>query len=363
MGARAPHLGTEPFLAPRVEVGGDAACSPGGAGMKRSIDRRSFLRIAGVSLGFGALYRVAPALAAGEGAGVAAEQARRNGEAMKPFSFVQLSDTHVGFSGPPNPTGTAAFERAVRIVNGLPQRPDLVLFTGDLTHDSETPGEPEKRMRRWKEIAAQLAIPTLRAVPGEHDAGLDGGVLFRQLFGETHYAFDHRGVHFVALDNVSRAKPEVGPEQLAWLKQDLARFSRTTPLVVFTHRPLFDLKPEWEWFTRDGDEVMKVLAPYENVTVLYGHIHREDVHTEGHARHYAARSLVFAFPDPALTPEKKPLPFDAAKPFQNLGLRVVRAQAGAKPEAASVSCEEVELTMREHSGTEGFAQLLRPTTL
>ncbi len=329
-----------------------------------AIDRRDFLRITGLSLGAGALYRVAPALA-GEGApgDVRRGQALANGEAVTPFSFVQLSDTHVGFSGPPNPTGAAAFERAVAMVNALSPRPDLILFTGDLTHDSETPGEPAARMRRFKEIAARLQVTKQHAVPGEHDAGLDGGALFREFFGETSSAFDHKGVHFIGLDNVSRARPEVGPAQLAWLKQDLARFPRTAPIVLFTHRPLFDLKPEWEWFTRDGDAVMKLLEPYENVTVLYGHIHREDVHQVGPVRHLAARSLVFAFPDPVLVADKKPIPFNAEHPFRNLGLRVVRAGPGKAPQPAALSIDEVELTMREHSGTEGFAQLLRPTSL
>jgi hypothetical protein len=326
------------------------------------IDRRTFLRLAGASLGAGALYRLSPALAAdGPGGDTARALGRATGEAPTPFTFAQLSDTHVGFVGPPDPIGTKAFERAVEIVNGLPTPPDLILFTGDLSHESEKPGEHAARMRRFKEIASRLEVKAHHVVPGEHDAGLDGGVLFRQSFGETHYAFDHRGVHFVALDNVSRAKPEVGPEQLAWLRKDLARFSKATPIVVFTHRPLFDLKPEWEWFTRDGDEVMKVLEPYENVTVLYGHIHRDDFHDDGHARHYAARALVFANPAPD-APEKKPLPFDPARPFDHLGLRVVHAGPDARPKPFTLRCEDVELTMREHSGTEGFAQLLRTPT-
>ncbi|HET9594300.1 MAG TPA: metallophosphoesterase [Anaeromyxobacteraceae bacterium] len=332
--------------------------------MKRPIDRRSFLRIAGMSLGYGALYRVAPALAAdGEGAAVARSMARENGERVTPFSFVQLSDTHVGFSGPPNPTGTRAFERAVEIVNRLPERPDLVLFTGDLTHDTEDPGQHAERMRRFQAVAGRLQVPVHKAVPGEHDAGLDGGALYREFFGETSYAFDHRGVHFVALDNVSRAKPEVGAERISWLRKDLERYATTTPIVVFTHRPLFDLKPEWEWFTRDGDEVMKALSPYENVTVLYGHIHREHVHEAPRCRHVAARSLVFAFPDPDAAAEKKPLPFDPRQPFRNLGARVVHAAAGTPPATFAVRMDEVELTLREHSGTEGFQQILRPSSL
>ena len=130
----------------------------------------------------------------------------------------------------------------------------------------------------FKSLTARLKAKKVMYVPGEHDAALDSGALYRQFFGETHYSFDHRGVHFVALDNVSRGKPEVGAEQLAWLTRDLARYPHTAPIIVFTHRPLFDLRPDWEWFTRDGDEVLNVLAPFENVTILYGHIHRHDVH-------------------------------------------------------------------------------------
>jgi 3',5'-cyclic AMP phosphodiesterase CpdA len=332
--------------------------------MKSPFDRRKFLKIAGASLGFGALYRVAPALASGSVADdVKKLLSRKNGESVTPFSFVQLSDTHVGFSGPPNPTGNRAFERAVEIVNRLPQTPDLILFTGDLTHDTEDPAQRAERMRQFQKIASRLKVPVQKMVPGEHDAGLDGGALYRQFFGDTSYSFDHRGVHFVALDNVSRPKPEVGAEGIDWLRKDLARYSATTPIIVFTHRPLFDLKPEWEWFTRDGDEVMKVLSPYENVTVLYGHIHREHVHDVPHCRHVASRSLIFGFPDPEKTAEKKPLPFDAEHPFRNLGARVIRAGAGAPPSTLSLGMEEVELTLREHSGTEGFQQLLRPTSL
>jgi len=163
------------------------------------------------------------------------------------FTFAQLSDTHVGFDGPPDPLGTAAFDNAVRLLNQAPQHPDLILFTGDLTHDTRNRDRRAARMRQFKTIAARLKTPALHTVPGENDAALDGGVLYREFFGETHYSFDHRGLHFIALDNVSRGRPELGDQQLAWLKQNLARFPETAPIVVFTHRPLFDLKPEWEW--------------------------------------------------------------------------------------------------------------------
>lgn len=320
-------------------------------------NRRSFLKITGATLGIGALYHVAPGLPLhADAADFFHQLGRQSGEKVAPFSFVQLSDAHVGFNGPPDPLGTQAFERAVEMVNALPQAPDLVLFTGDLTHDSEDKGVHAKRMTQFQEIASRMKKSKLVCVPGEHDAGLDGGALFRDHFGETHYSFDHRGVHFIALDNVSRAKPEVGPEQLAWLKQDLSRFHKSAPIVVFTHRPLFDLKPEWEWFTGDGDDVMNVLAPFDNVTVLYGHIHRDHEHHEGHATHYAARSLIFAFPDPAVTPDaaKNPIPFDKEHPFRNLGIRTV----DAKPKQA-LAVHDVELTLREFSGLNGIQQLMK----
>jgi 3',5'-cyclic AMP phosphodiesterase CpdA len=324
------------------------------------LDRRRFLRLSGLSLGAGALYRAFPALAAGGEAGETARRlAQANGEAPRPFSFVQLSDTHVGFKGPPNPTGTRAFERAVEVVNALDPLPELVLFTGDLTHDTEKPGEHAERMKAFRAIAGRLRVPMVKMVPGEHDAGLDGGALFREHFGETSQAFDHRGVHFVGLDNVSLAHPEVGAERIAWLRRDLTRFPRTAPIVVFTHRPIFDLRPDWEWFTSDGDAVMNVLAPFENVTVLYGHIHREDDRRQGKARHLAARSLCFAFPDPEKTADKAPVPFSPDHPFKNLGIRVVRGGAGGLDLGAS----DVELALAERSGTEGLAQLLRPSSL
>jgi 3',5'-cyclic AMP phosphodiesterase CpdA len=238
----------------------------------KQTDRRSFLKIAASSVGIGVLYSAYPAaLSAGEPGGLFSALGRANGEKPSPFSFVQLSDAHVGFNGPPDPLGTKAFERAVEMIKALPQRPDMVLFTGDLAHDTEDRDVHVQRMKQFQEISKRINVPLIKCVPGEHDAGLDNGGLYREFFGETHYSFDHRGVHFVALDNVTRAKPEVGTEQLDWLKKDLARFPKTAPIVVFTHRPLFDLRPDWEWFTSDGDDVMNVLSAYANVTVLYGH--------------------------------------------------------------------------------------------
>jgi len=325
------------------------------------MNRRKFLKITGTSFGIGALYQVLPVAANGQSHEFLNFLGKENGERPTPFSFVQLSDTHVGFNGPPDPLGTKAFEHAVDMVNGMANKPDLIIVTGDLVHDSEKPDEQAARMKLFREISSRLKTPMLKLVPGEHDAGLDGGQMFRENFGETSYSFDHRGVHFIALDNVSRAKPEVGPEGIAWLKKDLARFPKTAPIVVMTHRPLFDLKPEWEWFTSDGDDVMNVLAPYENVTVLYGHIHRDHEHEEGHVKHYAARSLIFGFPDPEKTPvdQKKPVAFDKENPFKNLGIRVVNEIPGKRSQPTSLEINDVELSLREYNGVVGIQQLLK----
>ena len=327
----------------------------------KQTDRRSFLKIAGTSLGIGVLYSAYPAaMAKGQVGDMFASLGRANGEKVEPFSFIQLSDAHVGFNGPPDPLGTKAFERAVDMINALPKRPDLVLFTGDLTHDTEDKDVHSQRMKQFQEISKRINVPLIKCVPGEHDAGLDAGALYREFFGESHYSFDHRGVHFVALDNVSRAKPEVGTEQLEWLKKDLARFPKTAPIVVFTHRPLFDLRPEWEWFTSDGDDVMNVLSAYDNLTVLYGHIHRDDEHETGKVHHYAARSLIFAFPDPNSGPgPRKPIPFDKDHPFKNLGIRTVEFNGKPRPGSSPLSIEDVELTAQEFRGINGAHQFLK----
>jgi len=324
-------------------------------------NRRSFLKIAGSSLGIGVLYTAFPAaLKGGESHNFLAALGKANGEKPEPFSFVQLSDAHVGFNGPPDPLGTKAFERAVEMINGLARKPDLILFTGDLVHDTEDREVQIRRIKQFQEISKRINVPVIKHVPGEHDAGLDGGLLYREFFGESYYSFDHRGVHFVALDNVSRAKPEVGPEQLAWLKNDLSRFPKTAPIVVFTHRPLFDLRPDWEWFTSDGDQLMNVLANYDNVTVLYGHIHRDHEQQIGPVRHYAARSLIFAFPDPTgVAGPRKAMPFDKEHPFKNLGIRTVSFNGQTPPSSTPVSVEDIELTSREFREINGAQQLLR----
>jgi 3',5'-cyclic AMP phosphodiesterase CpdA len=166
------------------------------------------------------------------------------------FFFLQLSDTHWGYSGVSNPQAETTLPRAVAVVNRVATKPDLVVFTGDLTHTTDDDAVRRKRMAEFKKLASGLTATTVRFLPGEHDAASDGGKAYRDFFGPSHYAFDHKGVHFVALDNVSEPGG-VGAEQLGWLAADLKRVGPETRVVVLTHRPLFDLYPQWDWSTKD----------------------------------------------------------------------------------------------------------------
>ncbi|MBS6361509.1 metallophosphoesterase [Burkholderia sp.] len=241
------------------------------------------------------------------------------------FFFVQLSDAHWGFAGPAiNPDAGGTLPKAIAAVNALPAQPDFVMFTGDLTHTTDDVAERHARMQQFRSIVSQLRAKPLYLMPGEHDAALDGGAAYREHFGPTHYAFDHKGVHFVTVDNVSDPAGRVGDAQLEWLAADLAGRPRDTPIVVFTHRPLFDLAPQWDWATRDGAKVIDVLMPYPNVTVFYGHIHQEHHTMTGHIAHHAARSLMFPLPAPGSQDKRLPVPWNAAAPYRGLGWREVR---------------------------------------
>jgi hypothetical protein len=239
------------------------------------------------------------------------------------FFILQLSDTHWGYSGPANPEADVTLPGAVRTINGVAARPDFIVFTGDLTHTTDDVAVRHRRMTEFKEIASGLRAKELRFMPGEHDASLDRGAAYQQHFGATHYAFDHKGVHFVALDNVSDPGGAVGAAQIDWLAADLKALPREAPIVVLAHRPLFGLYPQWDWATADGEKVIDVLLPYRHVTVFYGHIHQEHHHQTEHITHHAARSLVFSLPAPGSVPKKAPVPWDAATPFKGLGYRQV----------------------------------------
>jgi len=281
------------------------------------IDRRKFLKL--TAAGGGAVFM------SGLYGSAWADDA-----AYKDFYFVQLSDTHWGYTGDANPEAANTLKKAVAAVNALEAPPDFIVFTGDLTHTTDDPKERRRRMAEVRDIIGGLNVKTIRFMPGEHDASLDNGAAFKEYFGETHYSFDHKGVHFIAIDNVSDPGAKIGDAQLDWLKADLAKQAKDARIVVFTHRPLFDLAPKWDWATRDGDKAIALLTPYSNVTVFYGHIHQEHHHQTGNINHHAAKSLVFPLPVPGSQDKRTPLPWDPAAPFKGLGFREIEADADSK---------------------------------
>jgi len=285
------------------------------------IDRRGFLRLGAV--GGGAVF-----MSGLYGKAMAAD-------GYEDFYFVQMSDSHWGYKGPANPEAQNTLRQAVDSVNALAVQPDFIVFTGDLTHTTDDPAERRRRMAEFRQITAGLKVRDVRYLAGEHDASLDNGAAYQEFFGATHYSFDHKGVHFIAIDNVSDPGARIGEAQLAWLKADLAGQAKDARIVVLTHRPLFDLAPKWDWATRDGEQAMALLMPYSNVTVFYGHIHQENHHMSGHIAHHAAKSLIFPLPAPGSQDKRTPLPWDPAAPGKGLGFREVEAEM--KPVAYQIT--------------------------
>jgi hypothetical protein len=283
--------------------------------MTAQFNRRDFLKLAGIG-GVGVVFASGlPGLAGAAG--------------PDDFYFVQMSDVHWGFEGPPNPDAKGTLSKAVAAVNGLQIQPDFIMFTGDLTHTTDNPVERRQRLAEFRGIVSALKVKAVRFMPGEHDAALDNGKAFQEFFGSTHYTFDHKGVHFIVIDNVSDPAASIGQAQLDWLAADLRQQKPDAPIVVFTHRPLFDLYPQWDWATRDGAKAMQLLMPYRNVTVFYGHIHHENHKMTGHIAHHSAKSLMFPLPEVGSAPTRTPLPWNLAEPYKGLGFRGVDAEVAA----------------------------------
>ncbi len=284
------------------------------------IDRRGFVKLA--ALGGGVVFASSLGLNVfGSVLSVGGKGGRH-----EDFYFVQLSDTHLGFEGPKvNPDAKGTLKKAVAAVNSLEQQPDFVVFTGDLTHTTDDPTVRRERMKAFQDISSGLKVKTVHLMAGEHDASLDRGEAYQELFGKLNYTFDHKGIHFIVIDNVSDPGAVVGDTQLKWLQADLKQLKPGSHIVVLTHRPLFDLYPDWDWATRDGASVIEALMPHQNVTVLYGHIHQEHHYMTGHIAHHSAKSLMFPLPAPGSVAKKAPVPWNAAVPYKGLGFREVAA--------------------------------------
>jgi hypothetical protein len=284
-----------------------------------AIDRRDFLKLAGIGSvvfvsGLGGLKSLTNKALAAEGG----------------FLFLQLSDTHWGFSDPAiNADYAGTLKKAVKAVNDLKAKPDFIIFTGDLSHITDDDNERRKRLSGFRDIVSQIKLKDVRFMPGEHDASLDEGKAYKEFFGPTYYTFDHKGVHFIALDNVSDPTSSLGENQLKWLGADLEKQKKGSPIIVLSHRPLYDLYPDWDWSTRDGGKAIDLLAPYSNVVAFHGHIHQELHRQTGHIPFHAAKGLMWAFPPPGSVPKKAAIPWDAKQPYKGLGFRSADTRRGA----------------------------------
>ncbi|MBV9407911.1 MAG: metallophosphoesterase [Candidatus Eremiobacteraeota bacterium] len=251
----------------------------------------------------------------------------------KQFSFVQISDSHIGYTGPANDDVHATLEKAVAAINAMPVQPAFVIHTGDITHLSKQTEFDDARS-----ILSTLRAPLI-TIPGEHDViGAEGPKRYAASFarkdatGRGWSSWDQGGIHFVSLINVGEGETMgvLGDEQLAWLDKDLKSKSADTPLVVFGHVPLFAVDPEWGWSTKDGVKAIAMLKRFSAATVLNGHIHQIVEHSEGSIRFATARATAFPQAKP-YTPGAKPGPLKPAPGtlLDVLGYRTVDVEGRA----------------------------------
>jgi Icc protein len=248
--------------------------------------------------------------------------------AIRPFSFVQVSDSHVGFSKPANPDAAATFKEAVAKIAALPEKPAFIIHTGDVSQLSK-----DAEFDTADQIIKEAGLPVFH-IPGEHDMLDEGnGKAFLDRYGKGSkgagwFSFDHGGVHFVALVNVANLKAgglgSLGAEQLAWLKADLADRSSSTPLVIFAHIPLWTLYEPWGWGTDDAAQALGLTRRFGSVTVLNGHIHQIQQKVEGHVSFHTARSTAFPQPAPGTAPAPGPMMVPAGQLRSVLGVREVK---------------------------------------
>ncbi|GGA85390.1 metallophosphoesterase family protein [Puia dinghuensis] len=243
------------------------------------------------------------------------------------FSFVQISDSHIGFNKPANPDVVGTLQAAIDKINGLPTAPSFVLHTGDLSHLAQ-----KDEFDTLDQALKSVKTGKIFYVPGEHDVLNDGGKSFLERYGkgtkgQGWYSFDTGGVHFVGLNNVTDTSEgglgSLGADQLQWLADDLKGLSNSTPIVVFAHIPLWAVYPQWGWGTRDSEQALALLRRFGSVSVLNGHIHQTMLKVEGNITFHTATSTAFPQPQPGSAPAPGPMKVPAEKLRGLLGLTSV----------------------------------------
>ena len=255
------------------------------------------------------------------------------------FTFLQISDSHIGFNKPANPDALGTLREAIAKVKAVKSKPAFMIHTGDITHLSK-PDEFDSAAKLIGE--ADLDV---HYVPGEHDFIDEGlGKLYLERYGkgtkgQGWYSFDDHGVHFIGLNNVVDLKAgglgRLGPEQIAWLADDIKGKSSSTPIVVFAHIPLWTVYADWGWGTDDGLQALDMLKRFGSVTVLNGHIHQIVQKVEGNMTFHTARSTAFPQPAPGTAPSPGPMTVPAEQLRSVLGITSVDVRFGNKPLAVT----------------------------
>jgi 3',5'-cyclic-AMP phosphodiesterase len=229
----------------------------------------------------------------------------------KSVFFAQISDSHIGFSKDANKDVTATLQEAVAKLNSLPQRPALVLHTGDITQLAKS-----DEFDTANEVLKGVKTDRIFYVPGEHDVAGDNGASYLQRYGKGTkgggwHSFDHSGVHFIGLVNVLNLKAgglgSLGAEQIDWLRKDVSGLSASRPIVLFAHVPLWTVYPEWGWGTDDSEQALGLVKRFGSVTVLNGHIHQIMQKVEGNISFHTAMSTAFPQPTPGTAPAPGPM--------------------------------------------------------
>jgi 3',5'-cyclic AMP phosphodiesterase CpdA len=247
------------------------------------------------------------------------------------LSFLQISDSHVGFDKAANPNAIGTLEEAITKIKTLPEKPAFIIHTGDITHLSK-PAEFDNADR----IIAEARLD-VHYVPGEHDLLDEGQSFYRERYGRGAkgagwYSFDANGVHFIGLVNVVDLKAgglgNLGNEQLEWLEDDLEGRTASTPIVVFAHIPLWSVYPAWGWGTDDAAHALEYLKRFGSVTVLNGHIHQVMQKVEGSVTFHTAMSTAFPQPVPGTAPSPGPLKVTDDKLRSLLGVTGITFKQG-----------------------------------
>ena len=289
------------------------------------IDRRGFLKCMAWA-GTGLVWTMGAGIPASSVFGLT----RAKKGASSGFTFVQISDSHIGFDKPANTDVNATLQAAIDKISKLEKKPDFIIHTGDLTHLSKA-GEFDTLDQLLKGTGVNVVY-----VPGEHDL-IDNGQQYLERYGKDPsgnkkkgagwYSFDHKGVHFIGLVNVANLKPagmgSLGHDQLEWLEDDLKGKSKSTPLVVFAHIPMWAVYPQWGWGTEDSAQALGYMKKFGSVTVLNGHIHQVMQKVEGQASFYTAMSTAFPQPAPGTAKSPGPMKVPDEKLRDVLGIRDV----------------------------------------